>query len=191
MRLQELQRRVRMHLGRYHAQQIILQPDAVHRPYLVSFDYKAQAPRETPGNLLLPVESYPYRHVVQDECRLAEQGGTRDRVEGKFVVERPVVVYLSVHPTHPLGAGTVRDYLKDYLPCGHDADIDFGLFAGKPPDYKGVILLANGYFVHHLTELFLVDFLEVLFPRDYEESCHIGCTGAHGQMLFSLCVIMM
>ena len=191
MSLEELQRSVRVHLGRYYAQQVVLQPYPVHRPYPVPLHYEAQAPGETAGNLLLPVESYAYGHVVQDEGRLAEEGGARHRVEGELVVEGAVVVDLPVRPTHALGAGSVGDDLEDYLPCGHYAYVDLGLGAGEAPYHERIVLLAHGHLVHHLPELFLGDLPEILLPGDDEVSRHVGGAGAHREMLLPFREVVM
>ena len=86
MGLQEFQRGVRVHLRRYHAEQVVLQPYAVDGAYRVALHYEFEAAGETAGDLLLPVESYAYGHVVENEAGLAEQRGTGAGVEGELVV---------------------------------------------------------------------------------------------------------
>ena len=179
-----------MHLGGYHAQQVVLQAQAVDRTYLVPLDYEAQPACETAGYLLLPMESYADGNVVEYEAGLAEEGGARDRVEGQFVVEGAVVVYLSVHPAHALGTGSVGYYLEGDFLGGHYADIYLRLLAGKPPYHQGIIFRTHRDFVYHTEKLLVAQFQEILLAGGDEESGHIRRTRTHGQVLIPFRIIM-
>ena len=100
MRLEQFQRGRSLHLGRNHAQKIVLDAYYIDSDDFIFIDNELQRACELLHLISFPMESYADGDVIKQERRLGEHRRHRDGIEQEFVVERSVIRYAAVFVNH-------------------------------------------------------------------------------------------
>ena len=130
-------------------------------------------------------------HVTQYERRLGKQGRARYRVKKKLVVQGAVVIDAPVADANPLGAGTIGDYFEFDFGSGYYAHFDLGLAARKALVYHLLVRGAHAHLRQHFFQHFGSGLEEVLKVRSHKHASHFRRTGAYGQVVGAVGIIMM
>ena len=112
MGLQELLRRVLVHLGRYDAEKIVLDTDHIDCREFIVLDDDLQSPCKLLCFTAFPVKSLAYCDVVKFKCRLGKESRRGLFLEKKFVIESAVIVNLALAVGCDARASPVRLHQK-------------------------------------------------------------------------------
>ncbi len=181
--LEEFLRGVLAHLGRYDAQEIVLNPDDVHGGEGPVLDDYLQRP----GKLLcltpFPVEALAYRHVVKFKGGLGEECRWSLFLEEELVVESPVIVNLTLAPGSHARPSPVGIHTELDARGGHDAHADVRLSPRETAHNLALGFPAYRDLVQDLGKQFRVKLLEVLRNGRDEAPAHVGTAGTHGEVI--------
>ena len=140
MSLQELLRRCRAHLRRYHTQEIILHTQDIYGCKLSLFHYYLQGSRELLVLLAFPMEVHSYGDSMKDKGRLCELGGKGPGFKVQFIIQDAVVFNLSFSQDCLAWACPIGKYFEFYFLCGHYAHLQGRLSPCQAP-YQAFLLV--------------------------------------------------